>query len=78
MKKRESAGHTFVVATQMDMRPSDPNASMYKVELRVKPHARATLYEENSNWPAQEMKLDMVHLKLRQFVVIAKPAATCC
>ena len=70
--------HAFVVATQMDMRPSDPNASMYTVELRVKPHARATLYEENSNWPAQGMKLDMVRLMLRQFVVIAKPAATYC
>ena len=78
MKKRESAGHRFVVATQMDMRPSDPNASMYTVELRVKPHARATLNEENSNWPVQGMKLDMIHLKFRQFVAIAKPAATYC
>ena len=76
MKKRESAGHTLVVATQMDMRPSDPNASMYKVELRVKPHARATLNEENFNWPVQGMKLDMIHLKLRQFAALAKPAAT--
>ena len=78
LKKRESAGRRFVVATQMDMRPSDPNASMHTVELRVKPHARATLNEENYNWPVQGMKLDMIHLKLRQLVVIAKPAATYC